>query len=195
MNKTLLLIFVKNPEAGKVKTRLAATIGHRRALSVYKQLLQRTYNVVSPLKIDKMVCYAPEIQKDDLWDEQIFLKAQQVSGDLGAKMQAAFYQGFAAGYQSICIIGSDCYQLSTEIIEDAFDKLQQHDVVIGPSTDGGYYLLGMNRLHESFFQHKQWSTASVFADTLADINQAGLTYALLPVLTDIDTEENLKTME
>lgn len=195
MSKTLLLIFVKKPEAGKVKTRLAAIIGNEQALAVYLKLLKHTRDIAAPLDCDKMVCYAPEMQKNDLWNEKTFLKAKQSAGDLGEKMQAAFQQGFDAGYQKICIIGSDCYQLTTAILEEAFTKLQHHEVVIGPSTDGGYYLLGMTQLHKSLFQQKPWSTASVFDSTVADIRKADLSYGILPVLTDVDKEEDLKTME
>lgn len=195
MTKNLLLIFVKKPEPGKVKTRLAATIGNQKALEIYQQLLQHTHSITAPLGCDKVVYYAPDIQKVDLWNEGGFQKAQQSAGDLGEKMSSAFQDGFQAGYQRICIIGSDCYQLTTAIIEEAFALLSQNDVVIGPSKDGGYYLLGMTQLYKIFFQDKQWSTSSVCHSTISDIKKAGLSYALLPQLIDIDTEEDLKIMQ
>lgn len=195
MSKELLLIFVKKPEAGKVKTRLAATVGKQKALEIYQRLLQHTHDITQPLRCNKIVYYAPEIQRGDLWEEATFQKAQQTAGDLGEKMLQAFKAGFANNHQRVCIIGSDCYQLTTAIIERAFDLLNHHDVVLGPSKDGGYYLLGMAQLHEMLFHEKQWSTSSVCNSTISDIKKANLSYALLPELIDVDQEEDLITMQ
>ncbi len=190
----LLLIFVKNPQLGKVKTRLAATVGDRKALRIYLKLLERTRAITLPLSFDKMVCYTPEVLADDRWDNEQYQKIRQSDGDLGERMQHAFEHGFAQGYQRICIIGSDCYELSTAVIEQAFEQLATHDVVIGPSTDGGYYLLGMNREQPTLFENKAWSTASVKEATIRDIDQMGLRWFELPTLTDVDEEDDLKTM-
>lgn len=195
MTKDLLLIFVKKPEAGKVKTRLAVTVGKQKALEIYQRLLQHTHDITQPLRCDKTVYYAPEIQRGDIWEEETFQKALQAEGDLGEKMMQAFKTGFANNYQRICIIGSDCYQLTTAILEEAFDLLYQNNIVVGPSKDGGYYLLGMTRLHEMLFREKQWSASSVCNSTISDIRKANLSYALLPELIDIDKEEDLKTMQ
>ena len=191
----LLLIFVKNPRLGKVKTRLAATIGNREALRIYLKLLERTRAVTLPLAVDKMVCYTPKVIDNDLWDNEHYQKVRQSEGDLGERMYQAFEQGFARGYQRICIIGSDCYELTTSVIEQAFAQLAAHDVVIGPSTDGGYYLLGMNRLHPALFTNKAWSTASVKDATVRDLEQRQLRWFELPVLTDVDEEADLRTMQ
>ena len=107
MTEELLIIFVKKPELGKVKTRLAASIGEQRALEIYQQLLQHTYAVSSPLPFDKVVYYTPEVQQNDLWSEGDFQKARQSAGELGERMREAFREGFAAGYRHICLIGSD----------------------------------------------------------------------------------------
>ncbi len=109
-------------------------------------------------------------------------------------MQHALAAGFAAGFEQICIIGSDCYELTTPIISQAFEKLDSNDVVIGPAEDGGYYLLGMNKLHNSFFQNKNWSTDSVLTDTMNDAKNSGLNVALLPTLTDVDDEASLSSI-
>ena len=194
MPKELLLIFVKKPELGKVKTRLAATVGDRQALRIYLQLLERTRATTLPLRCDKTVYYTPDIQQDDLWDETHYHKARQHEGDLGKRMLQAFEAGFAQGYQHICIIGSDCYELSTEVVEQAFEALATHDLVIGPSTDGGYYLLGMQQLHPELFQHKLWSTASVYKDTIEDAERKQLRWFALPTLSDVDEEADLNTM-
>ncbi len=195
MTEEALIIFVKNPEIGKVKTRLAESIGDERALEVYHKLLERTLAITQPLAMDKFVYYSPEIIHDDLWNEALFYKAQQPDGDLGTKMQTAFEQRFAVGYQRVCIIGSDCYELNSQIMEQAFLELRQHDTVIGPSTDGGYYLLGMKTLHHELFNSKSWSTDQVLAQTIADIKDQKLSCFLLPELTDIDREDDLRTMD
>lgn len=108
-------------------------------------------------------------------------------------MQKAFSVGFNQGYKNIIIIGSDCIDLTTSIIENAFSCLQHNDFVIGPAKDGGYYLLGMNKEHIQVFENKKWSTVSVYRETIADFKSLEGTYAVLPELSDIDEVTDLKT--
>lgn len=191
MNDSLLIILAKNPELGKVKTRLAATVGDEVALAIYFQLLKKTHDVTTSLSQDKVVYYSNYLEEGDLWDERNFRKAVQVGGDLGNRMKCAFTDAFNRGYKQVCIIGSDCMEISTEIIEEAFVKLQNHDAVIGASEDGGYYLLGMSKMTPEVFENKLWSTDEVFIATLEDFNRLGLDHAELPVLNDVDTEKDL----
>ena len=191
MKDQLLIIFVKNPELGKAKTRLAAGIGKEAALHVYKWLLERTKEISSGLSSDKVVFYNDFIDYQDLWPNDIYQKALQIAGDLGQKMEAAFRWAFEVGYQKVCIIGSDCYDLTTEILETAFEKLENHNAVIGPSVDGGYYLLGMTQLNSSVFKNKDWSTSSVFDSTIESFISQNLNYFQLEILNDIDTKEDL----
>lgn len=190
-NKKLLMLFVRNPELGKVKTRLAASVGPEKALEIYLQLLQHTYKVTRELPVQKLVYYSGAVDTNDLWPNEQYQKRVQPKGDLGDKMKAAFSEAFAEGYTSVVIIGSDCLQLTPEIILQAYYELEQHDVVIGPALDGGYYLFGMNRLHPEFFRNKRWSTAHVFPDTLHDVERLHLSHALLPRLSDVDYVEDL----
>lgn len=190
-SKKLLLLFVRNPELGKVKTRLAATVGNEKALEIYLKLLQHTRQVTESLPVHKLVYYTDEVTKNDLWPDDTYEKRVQPTGDLGQKMQAAFAAGFADGYTSVVIIGSDCLQLTQEIVAEAYRQLEQQEVVIGPALDGGYYLLGMNCLHPQLFQNKRWSTAHVFPGTVQDLEQLQLSYALLPMLSDVDHAEDL----
>lgn len=192
MDKSLLIIFVKNPELGKVKTRLAATVGQEVALAIYFQLLKKTHRETSKLSVDKVVYYSQKIDRNDLWDGKEFRKEVQSGADLGQRMKQAFAQAFTEGYQRVCIIGSDCMDISQRVIEEAFAALSTHDMVIGPSEDGGYYLLGMTQLNPEVFEHKQWSTDQVFKDTIEDIKQLGLSRFELPILNDVDTEEDLQ---
>jgi hypothetical protein len=189
--KEALVIFVRNPELGKVKTRLAATIGDVAALAVYKKLLEHTQRITSYCAADKYVFYAERIMDNDLWTADHYFKFHQHEGDLGIKMKEAFALVFSKGYQRAVIIGSDCPGLTEHHIQQAFSGLQRHDVVIGPARDGGYYLLGMNRLQPVLFEGKQWSTDTVYDDTIQSIEAAGLSYTALEMLTDVDEEKDL----
>jgi rSAM/selenodomain-associated transferase 1 len=189
--KKLLLLFVRNPELGKVKTRLAASVGPEKALEIYLHLLQHTRQVTQELPVQKRVYYSDEVYMHDLWPNEQYQKRVQPSGDLGKRMEAAFETAFAEGYTSVVIIGSDCLQLTPDIILRAYKELEQHEVVIGPALDGGYYLLGMNHLHPELFRDKRWSTEHVFPDTLYDVERLHLSHALLPRLSDVDYAEDL----
>ncbi len=188
--KNLLLIFTRNPELGKCKTRLAATIGPQAALDVYKTLLAHTMTITRALPCDKQVHYSVKIRPDDQWDATIYKKKQQQGTDLGQRMQHAFAQGFADGYQNIIIIGSDMYDLSAEDIATAFTHLETYPYVIGPAEDGGYYLLGIQQLHPTIFHNKAWGTSTVLKDTLQDLE--GSNYKLLPERNDVDYYEDIK---
>lgn len=189
--RELLIIFYRNPELGKVKTRLAASIGETKALWVYTKLSEHAREITKYLPLTKVVFYTAEVKSGDIWPDELYKKALQAGGDLGERMYNAFSWGFESGYDSICIIGTDCYELTTGIIEDAFSALHTADVVIGPAADGGYYLLGMRTLREDVFRHKQWSTETVFADTIKDLAMDTTSYLQLPMLRDVDTENDL----
>ena len=189
-SKNLLLIFTRNPELGKAKTRLAKTVGDETALEIYKFLLEKTCNVSAKVTADKAVYYSVKVRYEDIWDENSYQKYQQVGEDLGIRMLHAFKNGFDVGYQKVLIIGSDLYDLTSEIIESAFVELDTNDVVIGPAEDGGYYLLGMNSLHTAIFKNKDWGTSSVRKDTLADLKDKKV--HLLQELNDVDVFEDIE---
>ena len=188
-NKNLLLIFTRNPELGKAKTRLAKTVGDETALEIYKFLLQKTRDVSLKVTSDKAVYYSVKIRTNDIWDNEIYQKHQQNGEDLGIRMKNAFKDGFASGYKKVMIIGSDLYNLSSENIENAFNNLNDNDFVIGPALDGGYYLLGMNSLQENIFKNKDWGTETVRKDTLEDLKDKKV--KLLEFKNDIDIYEDI----
>ena len=190
----LLIIFVKNPEEGKVKTRLAATVGNAKALEIYLQLLEKTRKVTTNLNITKALYYSDHLENEDNWDKRKYVKSLQKGRDLGERMMNSFREGFARLYAPICIIGSDCYELTPEIILDAFDRLKKNDVVLGPSKDGGYYLIGMNKLNPEIFLNKSWSTDKVLSETLNTLKKLNLSVTLLKELNDVDTEDDLFTI-
>ncbi len=194
MDKNLLLIFVKNPVLGTVKTRLAASVGNEKALATYHKLLVQTKRVTEALSATRRVYYSTRIEKNDLWDDEVYEKKVQYGESLGTRMQNAFAEGFEDGYQRIVIIGSDCMELATSDIEDAFGALHSHDVVIGPATDGGYYLLGMKKLHKKLFQNKKWSKESVFLDTMEDIISEELAHYNLRTLSDVDNIQDVERL-
>ncbi|RIV70899.1 TIGR04282 family arsenosugar biosynthesis glycosyltransferase [Flagellimonas aequoris] len=190
MSKSLLLILTRNPELGKCKTRLAATVGDNAALEIYKFLLNHTVSLTKDLSVNKWVFYSEEIWEDDIWDNHIYQKKLQVGKDLGERMLNAFKEGFQAGFDQVIIIGSDMYHLAQKDLEEAFRQLKNHDYVVGPAEDGGYYLLGMKQLNEKLFQNKAWGTNTVLASTLKDIE--GTKIALLDERNDVDYYEDIK---
>lgn len=188
MSKDLLMIFTRNPELGKVKTRLAKTTGNEAALEIYKFLLHHTFAITEKLNCDKAVYYSDSINPNDLWSVTTYQKKTQKGKDLGERMLHAFYENLS-NYDKVIIIGSDIYELKPEHIEHAFNKLDIHDVVIGPAKDGGYYLLGLKSLTQKIFKNKNWGTSSVLENTLEDLKNENV--HLLEVLNDIDTYEDL----
>jgi rSAM/selenodomain-associated transferase 1 len=191
MNTNALIIFVRNPVIGKVKTRIAETAGDDTALKVYNQLLKHTAAVAKVVDADKFVFYSNYPELNDVWDNTVYHKYVQQGPSLGEKMQQAFKKMFTAGYKRVCIIGSDCYELTAMTIQNAFTALEKNDAVIGPAADGGYYLLGLIKLIPAVFNNKEWSTATVCAATITDFRNAGCTYELLPVLNDVDRWEDV----
>lgn len=190
-SESILIIFYRNPELGKVKTRLAATMGDEKALEVYLRLVNHTRDVVDVLSVQKIVYYSHHIETDDVWEDKRIDKAVQQGDSLGDRMQKAFESCFEKKYKSVCIIGTDCFELTSEIIKDAFESLKSKNAVIGPAVDGGYYLLGMNQFIPEVFINKAWSTAKVMDDTIRDLKNLKLTYHQLPILRDVDHEKDL----
>jgi rSAM/selenodomain-associated transferase 1 len=180
-----LLIFIKNPEKGKVKTRLAKDAGDERALAIYLELLRHTREIALSLDVHRHLFYSSFVDTADDWPADAFQKQVQEPGDLGSRMKDAFRQAFRSA-SSVVIIGSDCASLSKELVEQAFTALQEYDFVIGPAIDGGYYLLGMRSFQPSVFDLEEWSTEDVFSETIRRIETLGATYHCLTELSDID---------
>ncbi len=189
--KSGLIIFIRNPVKGKVKTRIAKTMGDEKAFRIYSQLLLHTHLVTRDLSCDKFLYYSDHIDRGDMWNNNQYQKRLQTHGDLGERMSKAFLDLFLEGYEKLLIIGSDCMELNEAIISKAFDMLSIHKVIIGPSEDGGYYLLGMTTQFPNIFENKEWGTPSVFADTVQDLQSAGIMEGRLETLKDIDEEKDI----
>jgi len=190
MTHNALIIFVKNLIEGHVKTRLAATLGNDGAMNIYKQLLKNTQNTIDTFETDKIVFYSDFIE-EEIWGNNFFQNQIQQGNDLGERMKNAFKSSFTVGYEKIVIIGTDCPGINKDILENAFMALNNLDIVIGPATDGGYYLLGMKKEYPFLFQNIEWSTHRVLQQTIDCCNKNRLSYFLLPELSDIDEEKDL----
>jgi len=189
MKSELLMIFVRNPIIGTVKTRLASKIGNKLALKVYNELTRHTASICEKIKTKKKVYYSKEIIFNDSWSGLVFQKQLQCEGDLGQRMKTAFDEAFDEGYKKVIIIGSDVYSLSELIIQQAFHELNYHDVVIGPALDGGYYLLGLKMNYPQIFNNKNWGTKSVLKETLNDLKSKSIFF--LNPQNDIDDYDDL----
>ena len=196
MNKLIssqLLIFFKNPILGKVKSRIAKTEGEKAALRIYLDLLKKCRQEALKVNAERHLFYADYIPEMDDWSLADFHKFLQIpTGSLGDKMKQAFSISLKNQLVKTVIIGSDCYDLSAEIIESAFLSLDKNDVVIGPANDGGYYLLGMKRFHPALFEGIDWSTERVLSQTIEKAKRENLDFALLEELIDLDTIEDVK---
>ena len=186
-----LMIFVKNPVQGKVKTRLARTVGKKKALAIYNDLLEYTRNSTRDTDCHKVVFYSDFVDNNDIWNQTVFNKKVQFGRDLGERMKNAFKTMFGHGFQKVVIIGSDCPEISPALIDNAFGMLDYTDVVIGPATDGGYYLLGLKQMHDALFEKKSWSTSLILSETIGELNARSIPFLLLPELSDVDEEKDL----
>ncbi|AWW00176.1 TIGR04282 family arsenosugar biosynthesis glycosyltransferase [Arcticibacterium luteifluviistationis] len=197
-----LLIFIKNPELGKAKTRLAATLGKEKALEIYLKLLAHTRNIALESKAERHLFYSQFIDRTDPWDNKEFIKhLQNPNPNLGSKMLTSFEHLLNSGIKKALIIGSDCLELNATIVNSAFNNLGNHEAIIGPAKDGGYYSIGFNfeklgkrapSVLKDTFLNKTWSHENVCAEALATFDKHQLSYTQLPILSDVDVEEDIQ---
>lgn len=194
MTDRLLMIFVKNLIPGMVKTRLAEKIGIDRALDVYMELVHHTHKITKKLEVDKAVYYSEYVEIEDIWDNGDYELNAQKGFTLGEKMSTAFDEAFDS-YQKVIIIGSDCYDLSSKLINTAYEMLEENDVVVGPAKDGGYYLLGMKEYLPQLFEGKEYSHENVYKELMEEAEDLELSVYTLPTLSDVDTFEDLQATD
>lgn len=195
-------VFAKYWQAGAVKTRLAASIGSENAASLYREFVQQTLGRHAQIGGSRSVwIWPPEKSSEfshvrgDNWSIE-----HQADGDLGQKMLDFFQRTLSGnttseGPPKSVLIGTDSPDLPTELIENAFHLLDQNACVLGPSQDGGYYLIGMNQLIPSVFARIQWSSPQVFRQTVARLDEAGVQWAQLPEWNDIDELDDLQQLQ
>ncbi len=188
MKKEVVLVFQKNEVLGKVKTRLAASVGEKQALEIYLQLIDKTYLALRDISVSITTYFAEFIPDNPIQSAEN--KLVQVGQDLGERMKNAFAENFESGMEKVVLIGTDCPSLEGKHIIQAFEALDQSDLVLGPAKDGGYYLIGMKCRANFLFEGITWSSELVLSQTLALAAAQGLQTSLLPVLEDIDTLED-----
>ena len=192
-----LTIFTRYPEPGITKTRLISALGEEGAAALQKKLTEKTIQKVEQLvktsTIEPVICF----EGGDLVSMQNWLGPdrfyrQQVHGDLGKKLEKAFDDAFSAGAQRVVTIGCDCPGLTKEHIGRAFDALYLNDLVLGPATDGGYYLIGIKYPIDPLFDDIPWGTDKVFERTVSLAQQLCLSIEILEELHDVDRPEDLE---
>ncbi|APY11391.1 hypothetical protein BWZ22_09105 [Seonamhaeicola sp. S2-3] len=189
MTKNLVIVFVKNAIPGKVKTRLAKTIGNEAAFLVYKELVKITEKALKNLKIDKRIYFSNCVVETEWTNHNKYI---QNGNNLGERMKNAFNDGFNDGYNRIILIGSDLPDISAKHIKKGFSILNKKDLVFGPAIDGGYYLIGMRNMHKMVFENKPWSQPNLLTKTLNQLTENNITFSNLDTLNDIDTFDDLK---
>lgn len=195
-----LIIFTRYPEPGKVKTRLIPALGPVGAAEFYRQMAEHTLAQAKRLQGQRslqveirFVGGTPELMQDWLGKDVIY--TNQGTGDLGERMARSLQSAFDETIQRAVIIGTDCLELDAQVLEKAFRSLEQHDLVLGPATDGGYYLIGLRQPVPELFKSIAWSTSAVLQQTVKCAQKLGLAIAYLPPLSDIDTPEDLHQVE
>ena len=187
----LLIVFMKNPVIGMVKSRLAMDVGKLAAWQIYVDLVARIQQTTQDYKGAKCVFYDDFIDEKDDWSNDHYRKFLQQGNNIGECMNNSIKSGFNFGSKKVVLIGSDIPNLDLEIINTAFYDLDDVDVVLGPATDGGYYLIGLKSEQPYLFEGISWSTNNVLETTLTKCKTKGLTTSLLPKLTDVDTLEDI----
>jgi rSAM/selenodomain-associated transferase 1 len=191
-----LIIFTRYPEAGKTKTRLIPVLGAEGAAILQRQMTEQKLAEVDklqffyPLSVEVHFAGGTE-QLMQEWLGSSLVYRHQSEGDLGCRMASAFQTSFVAGINAVVLIGTDCPDLKAQLIAEAFQALCQHDLVLGPALDGGYYLIGLRRLIPELFTGIPWSTAEVLPQTLKIAQRLELAVAQLPLLSDVDRPEDL----
>ncbi|HBO97658.1 MAG TPA: hypothetical protein DE315_04215 [Candidatus Omnitrophica bacterium] len=200
MNSNVLLYFVKYPEAGKVKSRLAKTVGDREAARLYKELAERNFQEIRLLSeknvCDVIVAFDPPrgMENFEKWLSGARGYRPQCEGGLGERLAEAFREAFQKGARRVMALGSDTLGLTTGTLRQGFEALAAKDVVIGPAEDGGYYLIGSASFQPKLFEGIAWSTSDVLPQTYKTINNLRLSYQTLSQLQDLDEIKIVPTL-
>ena len=201
--QSVIVLFTRYPQAGKVKTRLIKHLGPQGAADLHSRMTKQVINQLQPVleagSVQLQVYYCGgSKQETRTWLGSDIHLARQQGNDLGERMQYTFEQTWQQGTKKVLLIGSDCPRMNPSIITSGLKYLQQHDLVLGPASDGGYYLIGLparlkknKQDYDGLFQNIDWGTDQVLAQTLIRAHKNNLSFALLPQLHDIDRPEDL----
>jgi rSAM/selenodomain-associated transferase 1 len=194
----LILFFIKYPEPGEVKTRLAESIGSEEAAQLYRNFILDLLVKLESTELPFKICFYPEQKRELLmgWLGDEYEYSHQSGADLGERMAAAFQDAFSGGHRRVILMGSDFPDLPQSFLEESLSALNTHDAVIGPAMDGGYYLIGFKneRFLPQAFEGIDWGTEHVFRKTLSMLKDHKRRVYVLPVWNDIDTIEDLRQL-
>lgn len=191
----ILAIFLKAPRPGEVKTRLIPALGAETALAVYRRMAEDVVGRTAPVEAEyeQLLFFAPPGARAEV---EAWLPGaawiEQRGADLGARMSAAFDDAFRRGATGVVLVGADVPSLTRADVRLALASLQDHDLVLGPARDGGYYLVALSRPRPPLFEDVRWGTASVFAATMEKAAALGLTVRILEERRDVDTLDDLR---
>ncbi len=196
-DRRCVILFVKYPEKGKVKSRLAQDLDEDFVLRLYQCMVLDTIDMLKRLNVPFRICYYPLAALEEMktWLGRAYVYAPQAGDHLGERMERAFSRVFSEGVDQALLIGSDIPGLTAAMMDGAFRSFASHDAVIGPANDGGYYLIGFkkNTFYPGIFHDMIWSTKTVFRMTIERLHSASLSVQILPECIDVDTKEDLKT--
>ena len=197
-DKRCVILFVKLPEKGKVKSRLAQRMDEDLVLRLYENMVLDTIDMLTRGRFPFLICFTPPGARDRImeWLGQGYRALPQTGDDLGDRMENAFERVFSEDVEDALLIGSDIPGLTAEVMDEAFTALLKNEAVIGPAGDGGYYLIGFRKrsFKPVIFHDMVWSTKTVFRETMDKLHDASSKVHVLPELTDVDTMEDLKTL-
>jgi len=185
MQNNIVVIFSRSPVLGKVKTRLAKEVGNIKAFEIHNKLFKLTGNITNSIDFDREYYLSEEILKVPVENYKL-----QQGNDLGERMLNAITDELKVA-QKVCVIGIDCPDLTSNDISMAFEQLNNYDVVLGPASDGGYYLIGMKIINYQLFSNISWGTGLVLEETLNACSASGLSATLLRKLTDVDETKDI----
>ncbi|HAZ10559.1 MAG: hypothetical protein A2047_02380 [Omnitrophica bacterium GWA2_41_15] len=188
----VLIIFVKYPRAGFVKTRLAKEIGRKNASELYRLFVKTILSRIKDKNFTRVIFYSPASKRNEIkrWLGGEILYPQK-GKDLGERLLAAFRLTFQKGAKKVVAIGTDSPALNKKLVLDAFEKLKDTECVLGPAFDGGYYLVGLSSFYKEIFQHIDWGSYNVFKQTLGTIKKLRVRFSLLEKVLDIDNKDDL----
>lgn len=193
----ILIIFLKYPQPGLVKTRLATDIGKEKAASLYKKFTELIIEQVTSDDYHLFIFYSPLDKREEIinWLGKDLEFYPQQGNNLGRRMQKAFKFAFARGAKNVAIIGTDSPLINKHMILEAFKKLEAAEAVIGPCLDGGYYLLGLNKFKDDIFEGMAWSSDRVYNQTIAKLRNLDFKFVVLEEQVDVDDIEDIKLLK
>lgn len=194
--KQHLIIFTRYPQSGKTKTRLIPALGEEGAANLQRQMTEYTVSKVKKFQSSAAISFEIRFAGGDLQLMQNWLGTElnyqlQGEGDLGKRMKNSFLSAFNQGAQEVITIGIDCPGVNAQLLAEAFEKIRNCDLLLGPAVDGGYYLIGLKRAIEELFINIDWGTAKVLQQTVDIAQQFNLSVAYLQTLADVDRPEDL----